>query len=542
MADAATVSSSPSSTTPAEHSPYLRTVFYFGNASPVNFWSSDLSHAAADFQRIKRDGFNAVALAVPWGEFQPRVSPPSYNPDAFRRLHTLATLAQRLHLQVVLRLSYTYDTDPGDTSPNRFSTVFTDPTVYQAWLDYISRVRQTVATLPNVRIGELSWEDFWSPVQAAESATTPAQQLALATSTGFRSWLEQNYSLSEVSSQYGTPFAAWTSVPTPLPTQAAFGLMFAYDDWAVVHRFFEPAAVRFPGLNLESRVDIDPIHQGTQVIGGYSHASTFQLPGATYTGLYFSPYMGDPSTALTETATEGLTGLRSVLSNMQSRSGGRPLFVFEYETESNSPQVSNDPSLPSDQLPQFIEGSAPILRQYTSGYAMWTYRDYNLSPLFNPSFALGTAGWSVHGRARRNSSTGGTGLSLSHKSSVSQTMAAGYLTSGPVIVDLNARSTGRSGAKVEVGLGGAPLRSFVVHGGSHRYQVDVPVAAVTLGKTPDRLTITTTAPVSITNIQVHDFTQLGDIYSVDGRPEIGAAALRSLNRQLAAPSTLQPGS
>ena len=51
------------------HAKYIKAVTYFGNAWPLNYWNSDVSRAPADFSQIKSDGFNAIILAVPWGEF-----------------------------------------------------------------------------------------------------------------------------------------------------------------------------------------------------------------------------------------------------------------------------------------------------------------------------------------------------------------------------------------------------------------------------------------------------------------------------------------
>jgi hypothetical protein len=517
----------------AGKTPVVRAAFYFGSGSPINFWNSDLSGAATAFNQIKQDGFTAVELAVPWGEFQEGVTPARYNAAAFTRLKMLVSLAASLHLQVILRLSYDLDVDPRDQSPARYVSVFSNQAVYTSWLAYISRIHQSVASFSNVKIGELSWEDFWTPVQEAQSATTPAQQLQLATSTGYRSWLQRTYSLAKVSEMYGATFTNWSTVPTPASTQPAFKLMFQYDDWALVHRFFVPAAARFPGLNLEARVDIDPIHQGTQVVGSYSHASTFQLPGTSYIGMYFSPYMGDPSSNPLETASQGLTALQSTLASMRTRSGNRPLFIFEYEIVSNSPQVASDPGLPPNQVPQFILGSAPILQKYTVGYALWTYHDYNLSPLYNPSFSLGTSGWTVHGSASAARSAPGSSLTLLAGASVSQPLAYGYLGTGPVMVSVTASVPANSSATLNVGLGGAPVQAIAVQGGSQTYHVQVPMADVAVGATGNQLSLTASSSVSISNVQVYNFTQVGDIYGVDGTAGVGAVPLRTLNQQLA---------
>ncbi len=520
---------------PSQAQPVLA-AFYFGQASPVNFWNSDLSGAPAAFAQIKQEGFNAVELAVPWGEFQPGISPISYNAGAFKRLVSLVSLANRLHLQAVLRLSYSVDVYPKDQAPNRFMTVFGNQTAYNAWLAYISRVRQSVARFPNVKIGELSWEDFWQPVAVAQTTTTLPNRLQLATETGYRAWLQKTSSLAKVSKLYGTTFTSWAKVPTPLNTQPAFRLVYQYDDWAVVNRFFVPASSRFPGLNLEARVESDALYHGSTQIGLYSHASTFKLPGTSYIGMYFEPYMSDPSTAKVETAAQALTALQTTLSSMHSRSGGLPLYIFEFEIVSNSPVISSAPGLPSTQVPQFLLGSAPLLHQYTIGYSLWTYRDYNQSPLYNPSFSLGTGGWTTAGSATPSSSSAGSSLALAANASIGQKFNVGDLA-GPagntVTVSFTASTPASSPATVRVNVAGAATQSVTVQGASQTYQVQLPGSAFSTGAPTGQISIATTAPVTISDVQLYNFTQFGDVYSTTGAPEAGAAPLATLNRQLA---------
>ena len=76
---------------------------YFGDGNPFNVWNSDLSGAQAAFLQMKAEGFNAVALVVPWGKIQTGVTPPRYNSGAFERLRDLVAVAAKVHLQVILR-------------------------------------------------------------------------------------------------------------------------------------------------------------------------------------------------------------------------------------------------------------------------------------------------------------------------------------------------------------------------------------------------------------------------------------------------------
>ncbi|HUA96540.1 MAG TPA: hypothetical protein VMB82_13565, partial [Acidimicrobiales bacterium] len=188
---------------------YLAAAEYFGSGNPTNMWSSDLSGAPKAFALMKREGFNTVGLILPWGQFQPGLTPPSYDSATFARLDRLITQATHLHIGVILRLSYEWDIDPADQLPGgtRFAQLWSNSKVYAAWLDYIATVHQNVAQFHNVRAAYISWEDLWEPVFEAQGTTTPAQQLSLATSSGYRPWLEKHYTLAQAEFDYGTQFA-----------------------------------------------------------------------------------------------------------------------------------------------------------------------------------------------------------------------------------------------------------------------------------------------------------------------------------------------
>lgn len=508
---------------------YLAAAEYFGSGDPTNLWSSDLSGAPQAFALMKREGFNAVGLVLPWGEFQPGLTPPRYDTATFARLDRLITEATHLHMGVVLRLSYEWDIDPADQLPGgtRFDELWSNPQVYTAWLDYVAAVHQNVARFHNVRAAYISWEDLWEPVFESQAATTAGQQLSLATSTGYRAWLRKRYTLPEIEFDYGSHFAGWTSVPTPPATKPSFKLMYEYQDTALIHRLFLPAAKRYPGLTMETRSDVDALLTGTTVVGSYTHDAQYKLPGTSMTGTYFSPYMGDPSSTMVETAPEALKAMTSTLARVSSSTGGRPLVIYEYEFESNSTAVDHDPSLTPNQVPQFLAGSERVLRRYTHGYALWTFRDYYLSPVYNPSFALGSQGWKATGDVQAVTSTSSPSYATfgPQGGSISQTIAAGDVTSShPASVSF--RASAAAATTVQVQLGSSPAQSVPITAGTNTYTVAVgPTSTGTL-------TIHGTGAVKVTNVAVYWFTQLGDVYSATGEPEIGAKPLRALNIRL----------
>ena len=509
---------------------------YFGTANPLNFWSSDISGAMAAFQQMKSDGFNTVGLVLPWGDFEPKVSPARFDSAALGRLKTLISTAQLLHMQVILRLSYDWDIDPSDQLPGiqRVDAAYGQAAVYQSWLGYISKIRQTVAAYPNVHGAYLSWEDFWYPVGVAQEATTSTQRLQLATSVGYQSWLKRTHSLANISRMYGTRFTSWSQVPTPSYSSPSFRLMYEFGDSMMVNRFFLPAQKRFPGLTIESRVDVDPIYNGHQVVGSYTHTAQYRLPGTSVTGMYFSPYMGDPSSAIGETAPQAVDALQTTLSSMSSKTGGRPLFIYEYEIVSNSPAVANDPNLTPNQVGPFLAQSAPLLKKYTKGFALWTYRDFTMSSLFNPSFSLGQTGWTFTGETSVTAPAGSTSyLTMGTNSSVAQATTPTQLPPGaPVTLSVEAAATSGK-ASLSVKVGSAAPQVITVGPGWNSYSIQVPQSALSVGT----VSLSASAPLSLSDVQLYAFTQVGDVYSANGTPGVALAPLRAMNQQLTALSS-----
>lgn len=507
---------------------YIAAAEYFGDGNPTNLWSSDLSGAPATFAQMKQDGFNTVGLILPWGEFQPGVVPPRFDQQAFGRLDRLIADARELGMGVILRLSYEWDVDPSDQLPGleRFEALFSNQSVYSAWLDYIAAVHRNVARYDNVREAYISWEDLWAPIDVAQGAATPAEQLAAARTTGYLGWLRGNESLAEVSGAYGTTFTSWTQVPTPPADAPSFKLMYRYEDWALVHRLFLPAARRYPGLTMETRVDVDPLYDGTQVVGSYSHRAQFTLPGTSVTGMYFSPYMEDPSPTPVETATEATTALHSVLARMSAAAGDRKLFIYEYEIESNSPIVSDDPALTPAQIPAFVAASEPFLHRYTTGYALWTYHDYHQSPLYNQSFALGSAGWHLTSGAKAvPHTTSMSYLMLRAGAGATQAVPAATVNGAtPATVTLQTDAT--SPTTLDVSRGGGAAQVVQVAPGWHDYQVTFPPSAT------GSLSLRAGGALSVSDVQMFWFTQYGDVYSADGGPEVGVGPLRTVNQEL----------
>lgn len=59
--------------------------------------------------------------------------------------------------------------------------------------------------------------------------------------------------------------------------------------------------------------------------------------------------------------------------------------AFSYNTQIEENQVAD-----------YVQNLAPILKDTTCGYGLWVYRNYVNDCVYNGQFALGTTGWGCH--------------------------------------------------------------------------------------------------------------------------------------------------
>ena len=82
---------------------YLKSVTYFGDAWPINYWGTEDDNMGANFARIKADGFNSIILVIPWREFQPGDMGNMYNEAAFAKLDQVMKCAVTAGITAVTR-------------------------------------------------------------------------------------------------------------------------------------------------------------------------------------------------------------------------------------------------------------------------------------------------------------------------------------------------------------------------------------------------------------------------------------------------------
>ena len=520
----------PSSRSPESMSPPIVAAHYFGSHGAPNFINGfRRSEVAADFESMREDGFNTVVLVVSWGDFQPIADPCChYDERAIERLHFLLRQAKQAGLAVVLRLGYfwTYRSDVLDVE-ERVARLMNSDRARGAFFHYLQRIAHEISFHDHVILSFLSWEDHPLTRIDAEGAHT------------FRRWHRYFWSPSE---------------PPPDPVEVAKSsssealLYYEFWDWLAIEKLFRPAERLVPNLSYEVRVDKDPIFQtdtggAPTVVHWFTHERMFQVPSSGPLTIYYAPFWGAANQGEELSADRALMLFDRLLSESRHLSGGKPLFIDQFNFLDNTPGAESNARIRESEIGSFLERSRCLMKNHgVVGYGVWTYRDHRESRLFNPSFGYRLDGWELTRRRGRRAADplvqvadGDLALELSEGDVLSQR-----------VTDARGRIPAQDGRDDFVCLrataGGSPSRVVLTVGDqSHPTTLALPrgfsgerCAKVTPQPDGDEVTLSiavAAGTIRLYDVWFFDHVQVGGIYQVDGSPGGHRQAMVDLNQR-----------
>jgi hypothetical protein len=511
--------------------PPLVAAHYFGRQWPKNFIGGfRRGDVREDFARISGDGFNAVVLLVSWGDFQPVFAPCCrYDERAFERLHFLLDEADRAKLKVVLRVGYAWSFHPdAGNALIRADRLMNDPAARVAYQQFVARLGHELADRPGVALTFMSWEDQW------------LHRIDPRAKADYREFRTARPSV---------PTSFWGSfwgLPAP---QGRDGEAFnAYWDWLVVEKLFRPALTALPNLSYEARIDHDAIRfveeaGRTKADAWVRHAGMAALPPGRPLTIYWAPFWGARNEGEQLGADQSLHLLTVLLEEVAQNSGGRALFIDQFNVVDNTPGYERFAVLRRDEIPRFLSRAVCVMRaNHVQGYGFWTTVDYRESPIYNPAFGYGLDGWSLQrasGDARAALEAlpdGDFQLRLGAHDQLSQEIPAergrlpkeGALPS-KICIEAMVRKAAR--LSVRAGDGPAVALEFPATG---RRQV---CAAIAPRPTADRLDLRIVAErgdVALRSVQLFDHVEYGGLYDADRRPGPLLPMVRRMNRDFLA--------
>ncbi len=503
----------------AERPSYRRSATYTSDAWVINFWNSESDHMEEELAQIQADGFNSIILVVPWREFQPGTGPVLYNQYAFDKLGQVMEAADRHGLWVELRVSYTWDYYEESESRLRFREMLGNESLERAWLEYLERVYQFASQYPNFYGGFITWEDFWNYMEDAPSFGTGSRSMDEAGRIGFQDYLKERYSLGELGQYYGKHFTSYENVHIPARDTPAYKLLYEFYDQYLI-RLLEMGQQVFPGLSMEVRNDVDTVEALSGGQTGAAHYSTFPCGNASDTSLMYSVSMGFGFHEEL-TAASAVDMMNRQLALVQAYNGGKPIYIDQLLYMDETEGFSHNARLAPGERGRFLTSISGVLRQYTNGYGIWSYRNYANNPLYNSQFALNTRGWDTS-RARVVERDGSRQVRLENSGRISQNF--GDRMTGTASHDNHVRFTADSDQDTVVTVTlGQIVRKVEVHG---KQEVDL-----NFGKISgyNSVSFTSSGVVYLDNIQVYNFVQDGQLYGLDGE-ELGCLeAMRVLN-------------
>lgn len=377
---------------------YYKAVHYFSDEWPLNFWNSELEDLSEDLEEIKRDGFNSIILVVPWREFQPEIDPISYNDYAFSALDNIVSEANKLDLNVFIRLGYVWDyyQDDKSNSRDRFNQLMSDNGVREAWLAYAECIWDSLNEYENFRGGFITWEDFWGTSYLPNNNINLDERIKRAEELGYQEYLKSNYSLKTLNEEFHTNFADFGDIPIPEKEDPMKRVWYEFYDNFLNELLIETQEV-FANLSMEVRTDWDIVYDIEGNVSWYSHAATYGCGDAEYTATMYGIPQGSENNGEELTAEQALKLTDSIFENVYKENGEKDLFVEQFLFYDNTPGYSNNAKLIENEIGKYLENVDSVLEKYTCGYGIWTYHDYKSNMIYNSQFALGLKGWDVIG-------------------------------------------------------------------------------------------------------------------------------------------------
>ena len=504
---------------------YLKSATYYSDDWVINFWNSESGNMDHELARIAQDGFNNIILVVPWREFQPGMTPCTYNQYAWDKLDRVMDAAAAQGLSVMLRVGYTWDYCGGGNVMDRYQGLMQEGTERSAWLEYVGRLYQAASSHENFCGGFLTWEDFWNFTDSSASLGNGVKGRSMAKAFGYVDYAMENYELEELEEMYGHELSGYDDLYFPAKDSQARSVFYGFYD-QFLNELLADSQTVFPGLSMEVRLDVDPVDHKDGSQEGFMHSSTFPSGSAAYTSAMYGIPMGFMNEHERVTAAEALEKIPVFLNRLHVYSGGKPVYLDQFLFTDNTVGYEHNAQLRDDEKSLYLEGVAPILKDSTMGYGIWTYRDYGDNKLFNAQFALGMEGWRFSG-----------GSYIAEDETGKSAMIP---SGGNIYQNLRGRMTGNTGKDTYVKLrtGAEEKCRLTIRMGSQTRTVDVKeerkVELKFSNCQPSDVTISVSGGKGayVDDIQVYTFVTRGELYNMDGSEGKCIEALRLMNQKL----------
>lgn len=356
---------------------FLRGVHVFSDDCPLTFWETfDEKKLKQQLVDAVHDGFNAVILVVPWAGFQVDAHSKLYDPWMYDRLRTALDLIRDSGLYSISRIGYAHNFRPDNTPSSgercMFAMLHGDDAM-SAWSDYVRSLQHVFSLYDTHLFNFISWEDFFC---GSHLMKLPEKKRAeYGTASGFGGTIPANDGsdpMDRVHAWYDHISSIWT-------------------------RLIKYGQKEMPHLTMEVRVDSDPVFGGNDTMAWHGYHDAGHVSAHARAGTYFSPSFGQENNGSAITAENTIQKLTFMLTEVaENRFGLEKAFLEQFNFLDNTPSfMTSSNYMTEPQVTRFLDKATPLIRKNTGGYALWAYRNYRETHLYNGNFLRGMSGWNV---------------------------------------------------------------------------------------------------------------------------------------------------
>jgi hypothetical protein len=521
---------------PSDTHKMVKAVHYFADAWPKTFWQEfEVSHIDADIQRIKEDGFNTVILAVPWMGFESNFEARKTrsDPRLYQRLELLLQKIGNAGLNYILRVGFPHDFTPDmDTDNVQLCLgMYAEEHTLEQWADYLKKLRQVTNRHSKALSGILlSWEDFWC-VHFVFSYETEERRKWLAKKLHYDEWLKTQ-DPGVVKILMGENAIQFEQIAVPTKDEPSYYLFMKFINEKLSGHILQSTKAVFPEAAMEERVDKDPVpsHKGTIWI-----ENDMFLDETNHRGTYWSPHWGAQNEGEQLTLEQALTNFEYFLRYVSADGAATNHVIDQFNFFDNTPYFSNNAQIEKSSIPEFLEGAAPLIKQFSAGYGLWAYHDYVDNVLYNASFELDLEGWAATGQVNVLHLAGENQLSMQRGSQISQVIDStdGFMLSR-TYVDLTLCFCSDSEGAAVISESGVTLQEIDVTAGQNCHEFD---ASPIKEKKEALFGFQALDDLVIDDLKLFGFVQKLGVYDEFGRPGEFLDGIRRLNGNLELPAT-----
>lgn len=505
---------------------YVKSASYFADEWPINFWNCETDSLEADMEQIRKDGFNSIILVIPWREFQPTVTPVTYNEYAFNKLDEVMKAAERADLDVYTRIGYIRDfyDDAEDDILDRFYQLLGNSKYQDAWYDYVKQMHSSLCGYDNFKGGFITWEDFWDVLGICDETSKEIRK-ENAEFIGYQEYIKNNQSLDDYNNTYATSYVSYNEIPVPLRTEPAMETMYRFYD-EFLNSLLAKSQEYFSDLSMEVRMDWDVVYNTDGSTGYYNHASTYTCENADYTVTMYGIPMGFENNGERVTYIEAMEKTEYILQELKKRNDQKSVYIDQFIFADNTPEFKNNAQIKESDMNLYLENVADILLENAEGYGIWTYRNYRGNMIYNSQFALESVAWDVSGEVSFTKEKGTNVCAMKPGGVVSQEIPdnRNYFDSGEYTLSLDVVDVSKAG-NLTLTVGNYSKTVRVSEGGE--IEIKVPKN--------DSFDLTIEAndcAVDIDNIRLYSHVQEGYLYDEDNNELQCIEGIRLLNANL----------